>query len=307
MLTPLRNVATKARMLSQLIINGIIAGSVYALVALGFGLIYSVGHFFHFAHGAIYTIGAYTTYIFVARLNVPLPLAVILGLILTSLLGVGVELSIYKPLRKKKVSSLILLIASLGIFTALQNVIALVFGTSTKSIRSWNTAEGISLLGGNITPIQIAIVVINLMLCLGVWGFIRTTRMGRMIRAVANDPQLSRYVGIDSDRILLFVFALSSFLGAVAGILVSFDTDMTPTMGFNVLFGGVVAVIIGGYGSVPGALLGGMLVGLAQNLGVWKLPTQWQDAIVFLILILFLIVKPQGIFGKAIRINPVQS
>jgi len=287
-------------MLPQLLINGIIAASTYALLALGFGLIYSSTRFFHFAHGAIYTTAAYLAYtcwLLGLSLYVAIPLAVI-G---TAMLGALIDVGIYRPLRKKNASSLILLLASLGLFTIIQNLISLIFGTDTKTIRSGAVTEGLPIFGARITPIQIAIIIVSALLILLCWVLMKKTKIGKAMRAVANDPELAQVVGIESDRVILFTFALGSALAAVAAILISLDTDMTPMMGFYALLMGVVAVIAGGVGSIPGAALGGLLVGMAQHLGVWKIPTQWQDTIVFLILIFFLLFRPQGFLGKAVK------
>ncbi len=287
-------------MFPQLFINSLIAGSVYALVALGFGLIYSTTRFFHFAHGAVYAAGAYLAYagwLLGLSLYIAIPLAVI-G---TAMLGALIEVGVYRPLRRKNASSLIHLLASLGLFTVIQNLISLIFGDDTKTIRSGVVREGLPLFEARITPIQIAIIIVSGLLLLLCWAFMQKTKMGKAMRAVANDPELAKVVGIDTDRVILFTFVLGSALAAIAAILISLDTDMTPMMGFYALLMGVVAVIVGGVGSIPGAALGGLLVGMAQHLGVWKIPTQWQDTIVFLILIFFLLFRPQGFMGKVVK------
>lgn len=161
--------------------------------------------------------------------------------------------------------------------------------------------EGLSVFGARVTLIQISMIAVSVLLSALCWVFIEYSSKGKAMSAVANDPELARIVGVESDQVILFTFALGSALAAIASILISFDTDMTPMMGFNALLMGVVAAIVGGIGSIPGALLGGLLVGMAQHLGVWKLPTQWQDAIVFVILILFLLFRPQGFLGKPLR------
>lgn len=287
-------------MLPQLFVNGLMAGSIYALVALGFGLIYSTTRFFHFAHGAVYTAGAYLAYsgwLLGLSLYISFPLAVLGAAILGALLEIGV----YRPLRKKSASSLILLLASLGLFIVIQNLISLSFGDDTKTIRSGVVTEGLPLFGARITPIQIAIIVVSALLLALCSVLMKKTKMGKAMRAVANDPELARVVGIEADQVILFTFVLGSALAAVAAILISLDTDMTPMMGFYALLMGVVAVIAGGIGSIPGAALGGLLVGMAQHLGVWKIPTQWQDTIVFLILIFFLLFRPQGFLGRLVK------
>lgn len=287
-------------MLSQLIANGMIVGSIYGLVALGFGLIYSTTRFFHFAHAAIFTVGAYLTYsgwLLGLSLTAAIPLAIGGAAILGSLLEVGV----YRPLRRNGASSLVLLLASLGLLIIIQNAISLIFGDDTKTMRGSVVAEGLSVFGAIVTPIQITTIAVSVLLSALCWFFIGYSSKGKRISAVANDPELSRIVGIDSDGVILLAVALGSALAAVAAIFIALDTDMTPMMGFSALLMGVAAAIVGGIGSIPGSMLGGLLIGLAQHLGVWKLPTQWQDAIVFLILILFLLLRPQGFLGKPLR------
>lgn len=285
-------------MINQLLLNGVVGGGIYSLVAIGFVLIYQSTRFFHFAHGAVYTFGAYFAYLFSIQLGLDRLMAFPLACIFTMLLGVALELSIYKPMRKRKATDLTLLIASLGLYIVLQNIISMVLGDDTKTMRMGEVVEGHEVLGARITDIQIAIIVTSIVLIVLMSLIITQTKFGKALRALANDPELARLSGINSDRYIMYAFAIGSFLAAVAAIMISFDTDMTPTMGFNVLVKGVIAVIIGGMGSLPGAALGALFLGLAENLGVYWLPSKWQDTIAFVILILFLLFRPYGILGK---------
>ena len=285
-------------MISQVIANGLAAGAAYALVALGFGIIFRVCGFFNLAHGAVYTVGAYAAYCFGRVCGWPpwigIPSAIIVG----ACLGALTETGIYKPLRRSGASSLSLLICSLGIMVAIQNGISLIFGDGSKRLRSRDIYESVTILGAHITSIQIVTIGASVLLFAVVFCWMRFSRLGKMARAVANDAGLATAVGISSPRIILVIFALGSALAAVAAILIAYDTDLTPGMGFKSLLMAVVAVIAGGIGSIRGAFIGGLLVGLAQHLGVWRLPTQWQDAIMFVVLIIFLIVRPEGFLGK---------
>jgi branched-chain amino acid transport system permease protein len=285
-------------MIEQLLLNGVIAGGIYCLVATGFALIYQTARFFHFAHGAVYTFGAYFAYLFFVQLGFDRWLAFPSACVATMLLGVALEVGIYKPMRNRKATDLTLLIASLGLYIALQNVISMVWGDDTKTMRTGEVVEGHAILGARITNIQIAIIATTLVLITLISLILTRTKFGKALRALANDPELARLSGINSDRYIMYAFAIGSFLAAVAAIMISFDTDMTPTMGFNALVMGVIAVIVGGIGSLPGAALGGLLIGLAQNLGVWQLPSKWQDTIAYVVLILFLLFRPYGILGK---------
>lgn len=288
-------------MINQLILNGIIAGSVYTLVGVGFAVIYRTVKFFHFAHGVVFTAGAYFTYLFKAWLGWPVIVAILVSIILCAILGVIVETSAYRPLRHKGSSSLILLLVSLGIYIVLQNIISMIFGDDTKTIRSGIVKEGINVLGARITPVQVTIIVVSLLLLVSCFLFLKYTKTGQAMRAVANDPELARVSGIESDRVILSAFALGSALAGIAGILVALDVDMTPTMGMNALLMGVVAVIIGGVGSIPGIALGALLLGTAQHFGAWYVGSQWQDAIAFVILLIFLLFRPQGFLGKKVK------
>lgn len=285
-------------MIRQFFLNGIIAGSIYSLVALGFAIIYQTVRFFHFAHGAVYTFGAYFAYLFYIQLGIDRLSAFALACIATMLVGLALEAAVYRPMRNKKATNLTLLLASLGLYIVLQNIISIVWGDDTKSMRTGEVTRGYDLLGAMITDIQFMIIVTSIVLITLIAIIFKRTKFGKTLRALANDSELARLSGINSNQYILYAFAIGSFLAAVASILVSFDTDMTPTMGFSALLMAVIAVIVGGIGSLPGAALGGLFVGLAQNLSVYWLPSKWQDTIAFAILILFLVLKPYGILGK---------
>lgn len=285
-------------MIEQLLLNGIIVGSIYTLIAVGFSLVYQTTRFFHFAHGAIYTLGAFFAYLFYIQLGFSQIVAFPLACICTALVGIICEITVYRPMRKRKSTDLTLLIASLGLYTLLQNIISMVWGDDTKTMRTGEVVEGHLFLGARITDIQIIIIVTSIVLIALITLIMTQMKMGKTLRALANDPELAQLSGVNSNRYILYAFAIGSFLAAVAAIMISFDTDMTPTMGFSALMMAVVAVIVGGINSLPGAALGGLLIGLAQNLGVYWLPSKWQDTIVFVILILFLLFRPYGILGK---------
>lgn len=285
----------------QIIINVLLAAAIYSQISLGFTLLYRTCGFIHFAHGAIFTLGAYFTYLYASILGLNLFISIPLAILSAMLIGILIELIVYRPLRRKGTTPLILLLSSLGIYIVLQNLISMIFGDDTKTLRSGIVQEGIEIFGARITPIQILIVIVSMVLLVACWALMKYTKMGRAMRAVASDPNLALVSGIDTDKVILFAFALGSALAAVAAILISYDIDMTPTMGMNALMMGVVAVIVGGVGSIPGAALGGFLLAFAQNFGVWKISSQWQDAIAFIILLLFLLYRPYGFFGKKIR------
>ena len=283
--------------MTQYFLNAVIAASSWLLVGLGFALVYRTARFFHFAHGAIFTVGAYSTYVFNAWLHISLLIAIPAGILSSMLCGVVIEFLAYRPLRRRSAPPLVLLVASLGLYVLLQSLVSCVFGEDTKSIRSSVVAEGISILGARITPIQILTVSASLILVVAAPIFLNRTKLGRAMHALASDEELARISGIAVDTVFLWTFALASALAGASGILVALDVDMTPTMGMNALMMGVVAVIIGGMNSFFGMALGALLLGAAQHASVWAISSQWQDAIAFVTLIVFLLVRPQGLLG----------
>lgn len=285
-------------MFQQLLLNGIIAGSIYALVAIGFTVIYRTVKFFHFAHGVVYTAGAYFAYTFFILFHINPIISFILAIIFAAFLGVAIDRIVYYPLRNKKASNLIFLLASFGVFILLQNLIQLIYGAQILTIRTGPIKEGHHFLGAVITNTQITILVFSIVLMILLWLFIQKTKLGKAMRAVSDDPIAAKVVGINPEKIIRTSFVIGSALAGAAGILISFETNIEPTMGFNALLKGIIASIIGGIGNIPGAVLGGFFLGLAENLGIWKISAGWKDAISFAILIIFLLIRPQGIMGS---------
>jgi len=294
-------------MIKQLILNGIITGSIYTLIAIGFVIIYRTVKFFHFAHGVVYTAGAYLCYSVVssqlsvdsARLTVVWWIvASLVGIIGAGLLGIVIDRCVYFPLRKRNASNLIFLLASFGVVIFVQNLIQLIYGAQILSIRTGPIKEGHHFLGAVITDIQIWILVTSIFLMILIWLFIQRTKLGKAMRAVADDSIAASVIGINPEKVIMFSFAIGSALAGAAGILISLETNIEPTMGFNAILKGIIASIIGGIGSIPGAVLGGIFLGLAENLGIWKISAAWKDTIAFAILIIFLLIRPWGILGK---------
>ena len=287
--------------MNQVISNIIISSTYFFLIAISFAIIYTTTFFFHFSHGAMFLLGPYLLFLLAIIFKVPFAIAIILSILLVAILGVLNNKYVYKPIRKIGGTPLILLIASLGVYVILQNLVSLFFGDDTKSVRSGVVKVGLDIFGARITPVQIVIIISGIALAILTWTLLKYTKIGKASRAVANNPTLSEIYGINKEKIYNFVFAYGSALAAIAGILSALDTDMTPTMGFRPLMMGVIAMIIGGVGSIPGIVLGSLLLGFAQNLAAWYLPSQWQDAIAFAIMLLFLLFRPQGFFGKPLR------
>jgi len=285
----------------QLIYSIIIEYILLLIVGFSFSIMYYSAKFFHFAHAITLTISAYFTYLFSIQLNLPQLISIPLAIICAIVTGILPEITLYKQLRKRNASPMILMLASLGIYIVLQNLISLLWGDDTKSIRTGEVKVGNEFLGAYITDIQIITIAVCLTLFITCILFMKHSRIGRNIRAVASNPELSNIVGIPSDRVILQAFGIGSALAAIAGILIAFDTDMRPTMGFSWLLYGVVAMIIGGVGSNLGLAGGALLLATAQHLAAYYIGSQWMDAVAYIILILFLIAKPLGFSGKRLK------
>lgn len=282
----------------QLIANSIIAGSIYSLVALGFNLIYDTTKFFNLAHGAVAVAGGYVVLFLTTTAGLGLILGVLLGILIAGLLGYALDKIIYLPLRRRRATEMVLLVASLGAFTVLQAIIAIFFTSQFQTLtRDFNGAS-YQIGGAIMTHIQVIIFISGIVIMGGLALMLRTTLFGKAVRAVSDDEEVAKIVGIDTDKIISRVFFIGSAIAGLAGILIGFDTGLEPTMGMSLLLKGVIGSIIGGVGNIYGGVLGSFLLGFAENFGIWKISGEWKDAIAFAVLIIFLFVRPQGIFKK---------
>lgn len=280
----------------QLLVNSLIIGSIYALVACGFSLIYSTNRFVHFAHGAVVAWSAYVAYALIKSMAVPFWIAIVLTLVFAGLLGMAMYRLVYLPLQRKNASNIILLIASVGLLILFENLILLVFGADVKTFTTSSTS--ISFLGAIITTLQITIIAVVIVLLILLYLFMQKTRVGKQLRAVADNKELANIIGINSNTFALLSFCLGSMLAAIAGILIGLEQNIEPTMGTQVMIKGFTGAIIGGVTSVPASILGSFFLGLAENFGIWWLPSGYKDAIAFSLLFLFLLFRPAGLFGK---------
>ena len=288
-------------MFNQLFANGLIAGAIYALVAAGFSLIYSVCKFVHFAHGAVIAFSAYFLYFLFSTLGLNFAFSVVLAIIFASLLGLLVNQVVYKQLRKRKASNVILLISGFALLILFESLILLLFGADVKTIGYLKIAKGLEVLGAIITPLQIVIILTSLVLLFLLFFFMKKTKTGKAMRAVADNKEVAEIIGISSEKIYNWSFIIGSAIAGIAGILVGLEQNLEPTMGTGLMIKGFTAAIIGGIGSVPGAILGSFLLGFAENFGIWYLPSGYKDAIAFIILFIFLLFRPQGILGIKMR------
>lgn len=284
----------------QLIANSIIAGATYALVALGFNFIYGATKFFNLAHGVVAVIGAYTVFALVQIIHAPLWIgeAVVVGIVVAGFCGYVLDKAIYAPLRKRKASSMVLMVASLGAFTALQAIIAMVFTSQFQSLSQGEESVTYELFGAIITHTQAIIIIMSVLVMTGFALMMRYTLFGKAVKAVSDDEEVARIVGINTNTIIGRVFFIGSAIAGFIGILIGFDIGIEPTMGMHLLLKGVVGSIIGGVGNMYGGFLGSFFLGFAENFGIWKISGEWKDAIAFTLLIIFLLFRPQGMFKK---------
>ncbi len=278
-------------MLSQIVVNSIVSGAIYALLAFGFTITYGTLNFFNMAHGVAFTVGAYLCYVFRILLGFDLAWAAVLAVIGTAIVMVVVDLVAYERLRARHAPSWAMVVSSIGVAIFLEAVISLIFGSDTLSLRTGEVRPGLPILGAIITQTQITILVVSVILVALLTVYLKTTRMGKALRAMANDAEIGIVIGIEPRTTYMSTFALASALAAVAGCLVAFETDVYPTMGHSALLKAIVASILGGIGNIGGAVFGGLFLAAAENFGVWKLSSSWQDAIALTLLLVFMLAQ----------------
>ncbi len=285
-------------MLSQVVVNGLIAASTYLLVALGFSLIYTTSRFFHFAHGAVITLGAYLAYSINSQVGVPLLGAAVISVSFCGLLGVLMNHVVYNRLLRKGAGSLVLMLASFGIYLIFENVTTIIWGASTLGF-SLGLPSSICKWHACITRIHILALAIAAVSWVSLAILFARSRHGLLMRAVAESRELATAYGIKTHKIVDASFFIGSAFAGLAGILMAADVGMTPTMGLHALMMGVVVAIVGGIGSLRGLLLASLLVGLVRHLSIFVVGSQWQDSIVFALLLVVLLKSPWGFASDA--------
>ena len=286
----------------QYLINGLSIGSIYAIIALGYTMVYGIAKMLNFAHGDVIMVGAYISYCVMIYLEMPPLVAILAAVAVCTVLGVLIEALAYRPLRGT--SSLAVLITAIGVSYFLQNAAQLIWGVAQKTYSSVVTMESIRLFDGKILITGEVIVTIItsavVMVCLTL--FTTKTRMGKAMRAVSEDRDAARLMGINVNRTISITFAIGSALAAVAGVLLcSASPALKPTTGSMPGIRAFTAAVFGGIGSIPGAMLGGILLGVIEELCKGLISTQFSDAIVFGVLIIVLLVKPTGLLGKQVQ------
>lgn len=290
----------------QQLINGLSLGAIYALIALGYTMVYGILQMINFAHGEVYMLGAFIAYYLITYLHFGFVEAMLVSMVITAIIGMIIEALAYRPLRKA--SRISVLLTAIGVSMFLQNVGFKIFGADPKSFDS-----KIVFPGGEtsfaffddeliVEYNQIIVVIVSVVLMIALTIIVKYTKLGKAMRAVAFDKDAAMLMGINVNKIIAATFAIGSALAAAAGILVAMTfPKIDPAMGMMPGLKAFVAAVLGGIGSIPGAVLGGFIMGTSETMVTGYISSSYKDAIAFIILIAILIVKPTGIFGKNVK------
>lgn len=282
------------------IINGLSTGSVYALVAVGYTMVYGIAKMINFAHGEIIMVGAYITYVSMSMLGLPIFIAVGLSIIGCALLGVVTERVAYRPLRGA--GSLTVLITAIGVSYLLQNVFLIIFGSASLTFPKIIPSGTINLGSISMSYVTIATLVITAISTTALLFFVNKTKLGKAMRAVSEDGKAAQLMGINVDTTIALTFAIGSALAAIAGVIYGTKFSLiNPYIGAMLGIKAFIAAVLGGIGSIQGAMVGGIVIGVAESFTITYISSAFSDAVVFGILIFILLVKPAGLFGSNVR------
>jgi branched-chain amino acid transport system permease protein len=284
----------------QLIINVLIKFSIISLVGISFFLIFNTGKYYAIQHASIITLAGFLLSVLHEN-GFSIYSAIILSLIIPTSLGVFIEFILIQKIQKMKHQTFFLIIVSLGIYIILQNIIVIFFGEDLKLITSNYIGSSNKFFGAYITNIQIILIAANAIVIVGSSLLLKKTKLGKEMRAISENSELSSIFGINTNKIILYSFSLGSLIAALSGLLITFDVGMNISTSFNLLFYGVIALIIGGIGNLTGLIFGSLFLAILQNLTAFYIDSKWMEAVTYFILILFLIWKPLGFSGKKLK------
>lgn len=290
-------------MLEQQLLNALTLGSVYALFALGFTLVFGVLAVINLTHGAVFMVGSYAALVVVTRLHAPLWLALLAAMLVSGLIGLAVDVLILKPLRARNAPHLIPMIATIGVTIILTNASQGLFGVEVQRfpddvLPAWEFVVG----DVHIRGLEVGIVAISFLLMAGLFSVLRGTQLGRALRAIAESPKAAALLGIDVEGLFHLTSFVAAALGGVAGVLIGLDFNaITPFMGQPMLHKGIAVIILGGMGDIRGALIGGLFLGFAEVLSKAYISSQMGDAVAFGLLFFILLVRPTGLFGRVLE------
>jgi neutral amino acid transport system permease protein len=291
------------RAVGQATVNGLVSGSYFALGAVGLTLVYGTLRLVNFAHGDMLTFGAYMALLATATLGLPFGLAIPFAAVATALLGLGTEVTMWRPMRRRRAGTLQLILMAIGFAFLLRNAIIFVAGTQQRDL-GVNVTDSVSFAGLRIGETELIVLVVGIAVLAAVGAMLRWTRLGKQMRALADDPELAETAGIDTRRVVIATWALSGALAGLAGVLYAASVGVfTPNLGFLILISLFAAVILGGIGNAYGALAGGLVLGLVQEWASLWIEDRWKVTIGFAVLIVVLILRPQGILGRSLGLE----
>ncbi|NMM27885.1 MAG: branched-chain amino acid ABC transporter permease [Glaciimonas sp.] len=290
-------------MLEQQLINALSLGSVYALFALGFTLVFGVLGVINLSHGAIFMLGSYIALFLVNQFAMSLWVAMLAAMLVTGLIGLMVDFLVLRPLRKRNAPHLIPMIATIGVAIMLTNLAQGIFGAENQRFPFGTIPEDSFTLGNlHLTAVQLAIVLISFLLMIVLLVVMRRTQLGRALRAIAESPKAAYLLGINVEGLFLLTSFSAAALGGAAGVLVGLSFNaISPFMGQPMLHKGIAVIILGGMGDIRGAMIGGLFLGFAEVMSVAYLSSDFRDAIAFGLLFLILLIRPSGMFGKVLE------
>jgi len=285
--------------LAQFAVNGVVAGSVYALIALGFALIFTASRVFHFAHGGVYTLSAFAGYTVLVTLKLGLVAGFTAAIVVAAVVGVLINALLYEPMKAGGVSPFVAMISSFGVLIIITHSTAMIWGSNPVVLSRGGQTTVYRFGPVYTTDAQLLIVGCAAALAVGLWIFFRHMRLGIAIRAMGNDSELAEVVGMPAKRLRNISFVVGSALVGVSAMLIGLNVGIIDfNMGNEIILMATVAMIIGGLGNVGAAAGGGFVLGMIQNIAIWKIESKWQMALSFAILIVVLLFKPSGLFGE---------
>jgi len=278
----------------QLVVYGIVLGSIISLGAIGVSLVYGILGFSHFAHGDMMTFGAYFGFFAIATLGFPLPLALLFAVAATAILALVIDRLIYRKLRKA--TPIIMLISTIGVSFMLQSAAQIIWGSDNQVYQ-----QGIVLpykfLGLRLQPVELFIIIGSIVLVVLLHMFLHSTKIGKAMRAMADNVSLSQITGINTELVVIWTWIIAGTLAAAAGVFLAADTQLNPRIGFNLLLPIFAAAILGGIGDLYGAIIGGVIIGIVQEVSTIVIDPGYKPAVGFVIMVVMLIVRPYGIMG----------
>lgn len=276
-------------MIGQVIGNSIVNGSVYAVIAYGFTLMYGTMNFFNMGYGSTVLVGAYIFYVFHILLGIPIVFAAFMSCVITVLFMLIVDQVCYFDMRQKRSPSWALVVMSMSVALILESVISVIFGSKTLFVYQ-GIPETYNIIGANVTSIQLIVIITTVIVMVATTLFLKKTKTGKIIRAIANDKQMATVIGIDVEKYFRIIVMVSSVLATVAAVLLALDTDIRPRMGGPALLKAITASIVGGIGNIKGAMMAGMAFGFIESFTTLLIGSGWKDAVALFILVCMMLI-----------------